>query len=133
MLNEERIRIMTRTAAYEEHEGKKNMAICSYFQADYLELHMIEALFYSTIAFLLVAGMTLYYRMETFLQDVYKMDLLQMGKDILKYYVIFIAVNVVISYIVYAIRYSRAKKSLKRYYGNLKKLSSLYSNEGKKS
>lgn len=132
MLNEERIKIMTRTAAYEEHEGKKNMAIGAYFRADYLELHMIGSLFYGTLAFLVVAGMVLYYKFETILQDIYRIDLLQFGKGILKYYVAFLAVNAVVTYIVYAVRYSRAKKSLKHYYNNLKKLSSLYAKEGKK-
>jgi len=132
MLNEERIKLMTRTAAYEGHEGKKNMAIGGYFRSDYLELHVIGSLFYGTIAFLLVAAMVLYYQFETFLQDIYKMDLLQFGKDILTYYIAFMVVNAVISYIVYSVRYSRAKKSLKHYYNNLKKLSALYEKEGKR-
>ncbi|MBR1693090.1 MAG: hypothetical protein IJ711_10035 [Lachnospiraceae bacterium] len=132
MLNEERIKLMTKTAAYEENEGKKNMAIGSYFRSDYLELHVIQSLLYGTLAFLVVGAMVLYYRFETFLQDIYKMDLLQFGKDILRYYIIFLVVNAVISYIVYSVRYSRAKRSLKRYYNNLKKLSALYEREGKR-
>ena len=132
MLNEERIKLMTKTAAYEENEGKKNMAIGSYFRSDYLELHVIQSLLYGTLAFLVVGAMVLYYQFETFLQDIYKMDLLQFGKDILRYYIIFLVVNAVISYIVYSVRYSRAKRSLKRYYNNLKKLSALYEREGKR-
>ncbi|MBO6016242.1 MAG: hypothetical protein J6P60_06650 [Lachnospiraceae bacterium] len=132
MLSEERIKLMTRTAAYEEHEGKRYMSIGKYFRSDYLELHVIKSLFYGTIAFVLVVAMTLYYQFETFLQNIYKMDMIKLGRDILRYYIIFMVANAIVSYIVYSIRYSRAKKSLKRYNNNLKKISSLYESEGTK-
>lgn len=132
MLNEERIRLMTKTAAYEEHEGKKNMVIGSYFRSDYLEMNVIKSILCSTIAFILIAAMVLYYKFEVFLQDIYNMDLMQFGKSILIYYVVFVVVCTIITYIVYSVRYSRAKKSLKHYYSNLKKLSSLYEKEGKR-
>lgn len=132
MLNEERIKIMTRTAAYEENEGKKNMAIGSYFRSDYLELNIIKSLFCSTLAFVLTAAMVIYYKFEVILQDIYKVDLLQYGKEILTYYIGFVAVNALITYIVYSVKYSRAKKSLRRYYNNLKYLSTLYDKEGKR-
>lgn len=132
MLNEERIRLMTKTAAYEEHEGKKNMVIGSYFRSDYLELNVIKTILSSTIAFILIVAMVLYYKFEIFLQDIYTMDLMQLGRSVLIYYVVFVSVCTIITYIVYSVRYSRAKKSLKHYYNNLKKLSSLYEKEGKR-
>lgn len=132
MLNEERIILMTKTAAYEEGKGKRNMAIAGYFRSDYIELNIIKSLFYSTVAFLLVAAMVIYYQFEILLQDIYKMDLQQLGKNILFYYVVFLIGNLLVSYMVSAVRYSRAKKSLKHYYSNLRRLSSLYESEGKR-
>ena len=35
MLSQERIKLMTKMAAYEENEGKKYMSIGSYFRSDY--------------------------------------------------------------------------------------------------
>lgn len=132
MLNEDRIILMTRTAAYEECEGKKNMTIAGYFRSDYIELNLIKSMVYSTVAFILVAAMVIYYQFEVLLQDIYKIDLLQLGKNILFYYIVFLVVNLMVSYVVSAIRYSRAKKSLKHYYNNLRRLTSLYENEGKR-
>ena len=83
MLNEERIILMTRTAAYEESEGKKNMIIAGYFRSDYIELNLMKSLFYSTVAFILVAAMAIYYQFEVLLQDIYKMDLLLYKDSIL--------------------------------------------------
>lgn len=132
MLNEERIKLMTKMAAYEENEGRKNMAIGSYFRGDYIELHMLKSIFSATIAYFVLFGMYIYYDFEIFMQNIYKMDLVQFGKDVLFYYFIFVVVYALISYIVYSYRYSKAKKSLKRYFYNLKQLSALYELENKK-
>ena len=35
MLNEERVVLMTKMASYEANEGKKSLAIGSYFRSDY--------------------------------------------------------------------------------------------------
>lgn len=117
---------MTRMAAYEENEGKKYMSIGSYFRSDYMGLQVIKSVICSTLAFLIVVGLYVYYYFETLMQDIYKIDLMKVGKDLLLYYVIFVAVYALITYIVYSYRYSRAKRSLKRYYRHLKQLSAIY-------
>lgn len=117
---------MTRMAAYEENEGKKYMSIGSYFRSDYMGLQVIKSVICSTLAFLIIVGLYVYYHFETLMQDIYKMDLMKVGKDLLLYYVIFVAAYGLITYIVYSYRYSRAKRSLKRYYRHLKQLSAIY-------
>lgn len=126
MLSQDRIKLMTRMAAYEEKEGKKYMSIGSYFRSDYMGLQIIKSVISTTIVYLIIAAMYAYYHFEELMQDIYKIDLLDIGKKALYYYVIFVAVNAVITYIVYFIRYSRARRSLKRYYHHLKQLSALY-------
>ena len=132
MLSEERIKLMTKMAAYEENEGRRYMAIGSYFRSDYMGKQVIRSVISATIAFLCVFGLYLFYHMESLMQDIYKIDLLAMGKKILYYYVIFVAGYAVITYIIYSFRYSRARKSLKKYYDNLKQLLALYDIENKK-
>ncbi|MDE5699654.1 MAG: hypothetical protein K2I96_19965, partial [Lachnospiraceae bacterium] len=44
MLNEERIRLMTRMACYEADEGRKNVAIGNYFRGDYIGLQVIKSI-----------------------------------------------------------------------------------------
>lgn len=132
MLNEERIKLMTKMAAYEENEGKKNMAIGSYFRGDYIELQVLKSVLSGTLAYVVLFGMYIYYDFEEFMQNIYKIDLVQFGKTVLLYYVIFVATYALISYIVYSYRYSKAKKSLKRYFYNLKQLAALYELENKK-
>ena len=126
MLNEERIILMTKLASYETGEGKKNATIGKYFRSDYIGVQVIKSIISATIAFLVVFALYILYDFETFMLDIYKMDLFVFAKNVLKAYGITVIAFAVLTYIVYTYRYSKAKKSLKNYYGNLKKLASLY-------
>lgn len=126
MLSQERIKLMTKMAAYEENEGRKYMSIGSYFRSDYMGMQVIRSVICGTLAFLLLAGLYVYYHFETMMQDIYKMDLMLVGRKVLFYYIVFIAVYSVITYVIYSFRYSRAKRSLKHYYYHLKQLAAIY-------
>lgn len=129
MLNEERVVLMTKMASYETHEGKKCLAIGSYFRSDYIGWQVLKSIISATIAFVVVFAMYIFYDFEIFMTDIYKMDLLEFAKSVLFFYLGTVGAYALISYVVYAVRYSRAKKSLRAYYMNLHKLSSMYKNE----
>lgn len=122
MLNEDRIILMTKMASYESNEGKKNMEIGKYFRSDYISIQVMKSVLSATICYALCFALYIFYDFETFMQDIYKMDLVRFAKDVLMYYVLTVIVYGVLSYIVYSVRYAKAKKSLKSYYSNLKKL-----------
>lgn len=77
-------------------------------------------------------SMYIFYDFEVFMADIYKMDLLQFVKSAIINYLIFMVVYAAFSYGVFTYRYTKAKKSLKTYYNNLKKLAYLYDRETKK-
>ena len=126
MLNEERVILMTRMASYENGEGRGNMSIGNYFRSDYIGKEVLKAVICATISFGLCFALYLFYDFEGFMLNIYKMDLLHFVKNILILYDVFVVIYGVISYIIFSIRYKRAKKSLKKYYNNLRKLSGLY-------
>lgn len=132
MLNEERIKLMSQMACYEENEGRKNMAVGSYFRGDYIALQVIKSLINATIAFAILFALFIMYDFEVFMTDFYKMDLFAFGKSVITAYLVFVAVYGAVSYGVYTYRYIRARKSLKVYYNNLKKLAYLYDKENKR-
>lgn len=127
MLNEDRVILMTRMASYEKNEGKKNVKIGNYFRSDYVAIQVLKSVICSTIAFGIIFGLYILYNMEELLQDLYTIDLFAYAKNILIYYGCTVIGYGVLTYIVCSWRYARAKKSLKNYYHNLKKLNSLYS------
>lgn len=126
MLNEERIILMTKMASYEANEGKKNVAIGSYFRGDYIGWQVLKSIISATIAFVVVFGVYIFYDFETFMTDIYKMDLIEFARHILSMYLWTVGIYAVIAYAVYMIRYMKAMKSLKLYYMNLRKLSGMY-------
>ena len=126
MLNEERIILMTKMASYEENEGKKNVNIGNYFRSDYIGLQVLKSVFCATLAYIIIFALFVFYDFEVFMQDIYKMDLITFARNVLIYYGVTVLIYGGISYAVYSYRYTKAKKSLKCYYHNLKKLNSLY-------
>ena len=129
MLNEERVVLMTKMASYETHEGKKCLAIGSYFRSDYIGLQVLKSIISATIAFVVVFAMYIFYDFEVFMTDIYKMDLLEFAKNVLFYYLGTVGAYALVSYVVYTVRYSRARKSLRAYHMNLHRLSNMYRSE----
>lgn len=132
MLNAERVILMTRLASYEAGEGKQNVAIGKYFRSDYIRMQTIKSVVYASITFFIVAAMVILMDLEAFLGDIYQMDMLEYAKGVLFWYLGFVGVYGVASFIIYSIRYRNAKKNLKLYFNNLKTLSEMYENNGPK-
>lgn len=126
MLNEKRIILMTKMASYEANEGKKNVAIGSYFRSDYIGWQVLKSIISATIAFVVVFGMYIFYDFEVFMMDIYKMDLLEFAKQVLTMYLWVVGIYAIISYVVYTVRYNRAVKSLRVYHMNLRRLAEMY-------
>ncbi len=83
MLNEERIILMTQMASYEEKEGRKNIKIGNYFRSDYIAIQVLKSILSATIAFAIVFALFIFYDFETFMQDIYKMDLIGFAQRVL--------------------------------------------------
>ncbi len=126
MLNEQRIILMTKLASYEAKEGKKSRKIANYFRSDYLSIQVLKAIVAATIVFGLVFGLYIFSDFEEFMQDIYKIDLVSFAKNILFYYVVFVIGYGVVCYLAGWYRYIMAKKSLKLFYQNLKRLYKMY-------
>ena len=71
MLNEERVRLMTRMACYEAKEGRKNVAIGNYFRGDYIGLQVIKSVISATIAYILIFAMFILYDFEVFMEGLH--------------------------------------------------------------
>ncbi len=126
MLNEERIILMTRMASFEKGEGKENVKVGNYFRSDYITVQLLKAIVSGAVAFVILFGLYVCYHFEELMQDLYQMDLLAFVQNIIFYFIGLVAGYGVLTYLVSSWRYNKARKSLKCYYHNLKKLNSLY-------
>ena len=121
MVNEDRIKLMTRMAAYEKEEHKVNKKIVSFFRSDYISMQMLKSVVSTTIVFAIMFGLYVLYDFEVFMKEIYQMDMFEFAKSVIIIYVIFLGVILLITYVVSLYQYNRAMQSTKLYYANLKK------------
>ncbi len=126
MIKKERVILMTKLASYEEKEGRQAGKISRYFRGDYISVHLLKSWVCVTVVYALLVCLGVLYELETFMENLYKMDYVAFAREIIIGYVIMTVVYLVAVYIAYAYRYGKARKSLKRYSQNLKKLGSMY-------
>ena len=130
MLNEEKVILMTKMAAFIDREGKKNDAINSYFKSDYIGFNVLKSLISATIVFGVVVATYVLCNFETVLSNLYNTEnLLAIGRRYLMYYLLLVGVYSLASYVIYSYRYTKMRKSMKAYYGDLKKLARIYEKE----
>lgn len=131
MLNEEKIRLMTKAASYEAGEGKKALAMNKYFRGDYISINLIASWISFTIAFGICVGAWVFYHMEDLMENINTVDLPDMGKQLVFLYLGLLAVYQLVHYVIYHIRYQKNRKSLATYNQILKQISHIYQTESK--
>ena len=119
MLDKEKIRLMTRTAIYEKHEGKEDLKINQYCSSDYVRFNMLKTLIGVTISVFLCSCIYLMCTSEDIFQLIFRIDLQALARLWLTAYFLSLVVYVIICLLYYPYKYSRAKKRLKHYNKNL--------------
>lgn len=125
MLNDQKIRLMTRLAIYEKRHriSKNNTVKC--FKTDYVTYGMLRTMLCVTIAFLLCVVLFFMYNAQEFMEKMNSLDYAALGKTLFGCYCVAMAVYLVIALVVYCYKYDKAKGEVKRYFNNLKKLEKL--------
>lgn len=131
MLNEERISVMTRMASYEASEGKRDILVKQYYRKDYVSYQMIRTFISSTISFGILFLFWLIYSMESIMEKLTEMDLIQLGTSVLIWYAVFVAIYQVIALLVYNWKYTKATARIKTYHADIKKVIKLQEKEEK--
>ena len=78
MLDERKVKLMTRLAFYEQTQGKEDFKISAYYRKDYTSLHMLCSFIWVTIGYVLVVGLAVLAGLDSLLAvsythlDVYK-------------------------------------------------------------
>lgn len=129
MLNQERVREMTKMAMFDQKDGKKCGPMIQYFRADYISKEIIKSLLSGTAAFGVIAAMAVLYYAEDLMIKINSIDIRQTVINIVLCYVVFMGVYSLITYVVYYLRYTKGRQKVKQYYAHLKKVNRLYQEE----
>ena len=133
MINEEKVKIMTKIAMYEQGKGRRYLPVSKYYRSDYIGLALIKNFFLVTIGYALAIAAVAVYFGEYLMENIHKMNLVSMGIYIIVGYAVVLVVYSVLTYIQYSVRYYKAKKSVREYYSQLTELSKIYVREEKKA
>lgn len=132
MTDEKRIYLMTKLALFEKSHKEQLKGVNTYFRSDYIGRHLIKNGLRVTLAFLLLLTGWGLYNAETLIVDLTKIDVAALGARILFSYAAMMSFLLVLTYAIYAVRYSRARQDLYQYRELLKKLEKAYQEEDAK-
>lgn len=126
MLSENKIRLMTRAAIFDKREGEKDARMDAYFKGDYISSQLLRSFLCATLAFGILLGLYAIYNFESLMLSVYSMDLAAFIGRIAVYYLIFTAVVLLATLLLYARRYERMRRKLHGYYRMMSALAKYY-------
>ena len=132
MLNEKRIRLMTKAAEFEQGEGRDAFKVNAYYRGDYVSLHMVKAAISGSFAFLILLALWAFGQMEFLLSSLHTMNLQSFIMNIVKWYLVFIVVFELIVFLTYNTRYTKTREQMKMYYQQLGEIGRLYEEEDKR-
>lgn len=134
MINEERVREMSKLAMMDQAETRKDRQMREYYGSDYVAKEMIISLFTGTIAFALIITLGLLGAGEDAvdtISSVISSNFLETGKQFVFLYLAFMALYLLITVMVYRARYHAGRLEQRKYSKHLKRLTKLYSREEK--
>jgi hypothetical protein len=129
MLNNEKIRVMSKLALYEKRKGKDDIKIGKYYKTDYVRLQVLKTVVSVTLGYLLILLMIGIYKSEYLISNAVTLNFTRIGQVILGFYIMIITVYVISVIIGYSFQYDISRKHLSKYYKSLKKLSNIYEEE----
>lgn len=129
MLNERKVKLMTKLAIYEKNEGRHTIPFTKYFTDDFVSWNMIKTVVAITFAYLLAAAIWLIYNIEDIMQNMATLNYFEIIRYALLLYAILLVVYLLISYVVYRVKYHCAMKSLAKYETGLKELAKIHMEE----
>ena len=122
MLNEEKIRLMTKLSVYEEREGKNDIRLSNYYRSDYVRYQVLKTVLCGTIAFLIVVALVVLYNTEFLIQNALVLDY----KNIITYgltiYGLVMVIYILFTILLSSIRFRKSRKRLGVYFRGLKQV-----------
>lgn len=131
MLNEDKIKLMTKLALYEQGKGKESIKSNKYYKKDYVGLMMINTALTITFAYLLCVFLWGIYRIEYLVNNIVSISITQLGLKLLLIYVIVLVIYMLVSYVVYSVKFLKMQEDNIEYYNDLKDLYMIYRKEEK--
>lgn len=125
MLNEKKVKLMTKIAIREKNEGSEIRIATDCFKADYVTLQMVYTAVTVTIGYVLLLILYVLGHLEELFLNVETMEYYALIETVVTDYVVCLFVFLLIAFFYYAHKYDRAFAKVKDDYADLKSLSKM--------
>ena len=129
MVNEAKVKLMTKMALYEKYDGEKDMKISEYYRKDYTSYHTIVSILWVTVGYALIIGVLGIAFMNDLMEKISTSFLIAMGAGVLIGYIVVVLVYGIISYGFYRRQHNQARQQVKKYNRDLIKLMKMQNRE----
>ncbi len=129
MVNEERLRHMIKMAEFDENDGKQCKPMIQYARKDYVSLHLLISFVTGSMCYALLVGLWALCSADSLLAQLNQMDIRNALMSVLITYLLFMALYLGATCVVYNVKYTAGRRKVKRYYANVKKVNQMYERE----
>lgn len=127
MLNIEKVKHMTKAAAYETGKEKQNIKISNYFRTDYMGLQIVYSALAYTAAYVILTVIWVMAEMEVLLDKLTSVSYIEnLVKQLIVIYVIGLFAYEFVTYMYYSKKHQNARKSVKGFQNQLRQIHKFY-------
>lgn len=131
MLDERKVRLMTKLALYEQTQGKEDFKISEYYRKDYAGMHVFSSILWVTIGYVCLALLVVLAGLESLLDSMSNSLMVMMILIFIVGYIGTVVIYAIISSHVYNQRHKEARMRVKKYNHNLTRLLRWYEKENR--
>ena len=130
MVNEKRVRLMTKLAEIEQRDDAMIEQARSYYRADYVGIHLLKNGLRITVAFLIGLALFGFRNADSLMKRLNTMNIVGIGMQILFVYGVLLVLYLGLSYLIFSIKFYRSNKRFQTYQNILDRLLVEYEKEG---
>lgn len=129
MLDNEKVKLMTELAFYEQNQGKEDFKINEYYRNDYTGFHTICSIIWVTIGYIGIVGLGMLAALEFLLVNLSKTLIITMVFGIVGGYFAVLIVYTLISQYIFRKKHKEAKQRMNLFNYSLTELLKMYEKE----
>ena len=126
MIDETKIRLMTKAAMIRKKDKKRTFTATNFYGGDFVSLQVIKTVIGVTMAFAIIFGLWVLPDAEEIMTTYHIADLLDSAKFILIIYIAVLLISILLTVLVYTSQYWKARNSMRAYNSTLKKIEKIY-------
>ena len=122
MLDNRRIRLMSRMALYEKESAKEDLKISSYYKRDYTSLNTLISIMWITVGYVMAAALIVLCNLESLLENLTITKMILIAAIAVAGYLVLVIIYCVCASSFYTEKHNSAKRRVKKYYRDLVRL-----------